>query len=213
MKSLKRVLKALLITVLAYLLQACVMNHLAVRGVTGSVLFAALAILTVSCGKKYAFCASCLIGMMMECMLANVPALYLIAYPVITMLCAQPFADMTDRQLERRRMLIETRRARRGQTGGKEHWWSRLGSQNRDGDLPAHLRIPLCAALMDFVLNAVLCAYMYLIGEEITLLHGARVAASVLYTAALTVVLMVPVRLFLGMYPRRKKRIKGGDVL
>ena len=79
MKSLKRALKALILTLLAYLAQACVMKYLTFQGIHGSVVFAVLAIIIVSCGKKYAFCASCLIGMMMECMLASVPALYVIA--------------------------------------------------------------------------------------------------------------------------------------
>ena len=211
MKSLKRGLKALLITALAYLIQVCVLRHLPVAGVTGSVIFAALAVLTVSCGKKYAFCSSCLTGMVMECMLSPVPALYAIAYPVIAMLGAQMFADMSDRQLERRRMLNENRRSRLAETGAKEHWWSRFFLQYREGNLPAHLRIPLCAAVMDLMLNAVMCVYMYLIGQDIGFLHIARIFASVAYTSALAVVIMVPLRFFLGMYPKRRKVDKGGE--
>ena len=211
MKSLKRGLKALLITALAYLIQVCVLRHLPVAGVTGSVIFAALAVLTVSCGKKYAFCSSCLTGMVMECMLSPVPALYAIAYPVIAMLGAQMFADMSDRQLERRRMLNENRRSRLAETGAKEHWWSRFFLQYREGNLPAHLRIPLCAAVMDLMLNVVMCVYMYLIGQDIGFLHIARIFASVAYTSALAVVIMVPLRFFLGMYPKRRKVDKGGE--
>ena len=195
MKELKKGGKALLLTVLAYLIQACVMQHLAIGTVTGSMLFTMLAILTVSCGKKYAFCASCLIGMLMESMLSNVAALYVVAYPVITMLCAQYFADMTDRQRERRRMMSQ----------GRRHY--------RESDLPAHLRIPLCAMLMDLILNIVLCAYLYLTGVDITMLHVGRVLAGVLYTGALAVIVMGPVRYFLGMYPHRRKRDKGGELL
>ena len=43
MKALKRALKTLIITVLAYLIQACVMKYLPFRGVNGSVVFAAMA--------------------------------------------------------------------------------------------------------------------------------------------------------------------------
>lgn len=194
MKELKKGLKVLTITLAAYLIQACVMGHLDIGGVKGSVLFAALAILTVSCGKKYAFCASCIIGMLMESMLSNVDALYVIAYPVITMVCAQFFADMSDRQRERRRML-----------NGNRH--------RREGDLPALLRIPLCAGLMDLILNIVLCAYLYLTGVELGFIHIARALLSVLYTGALSILLMFPTRYFLGMYPHRKKRKKGGELL
>ena len=205
MKEIKRGLKALLLAVLAYLTQACVMGYRAVDGVTGSVMFAVLAILTVSYGKKYAFCASCLIGMLTECMLSGVNALYLIAYPVITMLCAQAFADMSDRKRERRRNRIVSRL----QDGKK-----RKLSPRREGDLPAHLRVVLCAGLMDLILNIALCAYMYLIGVEITFTHVRRAAAAVAYTAAIAFVLMVPLRAFLGMYPRRRRQTdKGGELL
>ena len=211
MKALKRALKALIVTLLAYLTQACVMKYMTFQGIYGSVVFAVLSIIIVSCGKKYAFCASCLTGMMMECMLASVPALYVIAYPVITMFAAQTFADMSDRQLERRRMLNENRRSRLAETGAKEHWWSRFFLQYREGNLPAHLRIPLCAAVMDLMLNVVMCVYMYLIGQDIGFLHIARIFASVAYTSALAVVIMVPLRFFLGMYPKRRKVDKGGE--
>ena len=212
MKSLKRALKALIVTLLAYLTQACVMKYLTFQGIYGSVVFAVLSIIIVSCGKKYAFCASCLIGMMMECMMSSVPALYVIAYPVITMFAAQSFADMSDRQLERRRVIIEGRQALISEGKGKDHWWQHLMLRYRDSDLPPVVRIPLCAALMDFLLNAVLCAYMYLIGEELTLTHVGRILVSLLYTAALALILMVPLRYVLGMY-RRKKPREGGELL
>ena len=212
MTALKRALKALLVTLLAYLVQACVMKYLTVQGIHGSVIFAALSIIIVSCGKKYAFCASCLIGMMMECMLSSVPVLYVIAFPVITMFAAQTFADMSDRQLERRRVIIESRQVRISEGKGKEHWWQRFMLRYRDSDLPPVVRIPLCAALMDFLLNAVLCAYMYLIGEELTLLHAGRILVSMLYTAFLALILMVPLRYVLGMYRKRKVR-EGGELL
>ncbi len=216
MKELKKGLKALLITVLAYLIQVCVMEHLAIggdAGITGSVLFAAIAILTVSCGKKYAFCASCIIGMLMESMLSVVQGLYVIAYPVIAMLAAQFFADMSDRQRERRRMLNDGRRSRRGEQSVRIRWWTKLIHYQREGDLPAHLRIPLCAAFMDLILNIVMIAYMYLIGIDLSFTHLARALVSVLYTAALSILLMIPARYFLGMYRRRKKRDKGGEML
>ena len=195
MKEFKKALRALLLALLAYLVQACVMEYLTVSGVTGSVLFAVLAIITVSYGKKFAFCASCIIGMCMESMLSQVQALYVVAYPVITMICAQFFADMSDRQRERRRMLRQGR-----------------GHGGREGDLPALLRIPLCAGLMDLLLNIVLCAYMYLIGVELSFLHAARALISLIYTIGLAAALMIPARYYLGMYPKRRpQRAQGGD--
>ena len=212
MKPLKRALKALLVTLLAYLTQACVMKYLTVQGIHGSVVFSALSILIVSCGKKYAFCASCLIGMMTECMAASVPALYVIAYPVITMFAAQSFADMSDRQLERRRVTIENLRARVSEGKGKEHWWHHFMLRYRDSDLPPAVRIPVCAALMDFLMNTLLAVYMYLIGEELTLLHVSRILGSTVYTVILSLILMVPLRYVLGMY-RKRKPLEGGELL
>lgn len=212
MKPLKRALKVLLLTVAAYLVQVCVMRYFTVRSVVGSVIFAVLAVIVVTCGKKYAFCASCIIGMMMECMLSNsnVPSLYVIAYPAITMLCAQTFADMTDRQLEQRRLAYERRQVRISQGQGRKHWWYSFMLRYRDADLPPVIRIPLCAGEMDFFLNLVLIAYMYLIGEEVTLIHVYRLAGSILYTMGLAAALMLPCRKLLGMYPRAK-RVQGGE--
>ena len=212
MKPFKRALKVLLLTVAAYLIQVCVMRYFMVRSVVGSVIFAVLAVIVVSCGKKYAFCASCIIGMMMECMMANsnVPSLYVIAYPAITMLCAQTFADMTDRQLEQRRLNYERRQVRISEGRGKKHWWYSLMLRYRDADLPPMVRIPLCAGEMDMFLNLVLIVYMYLIGEDLTLIHLTRLAGSVVYTMALAWALMFPLRAFLGMYPKRR-RAQGGD--
>lgn len=217
MKALKKGLKVLLITVLAYLIQVCVMEHLAIAGVMGSVIFAALAILTVSYGKKYTFCASCIIGLMMESMLSNVPALYVIAYPLISMLSAQAFADLNERQRERRTMHSSEREYKRQ---GKKYASSKLGKtllKVKDfftkEELPAHLRIPLCAALMDLLFNLVLCVYMYLIGVEMGFYHVWKVFVSVIYTVIISLMLMVPVRYFLGMYRRRSKQRKGGGLL
>lgn len=211
MKPLKRALKAFLMILLAYLFQVCAMRYLTVGSVHGSVVFAVLAVIIVSCGKKYAFCASCLAGMMMECMTASVPALYAIAYPAITMFAAQSFADMSDRQRERRRVLRESRQTQVGGGKGKERLLRYFTSRYRDTDLPPLVRIPLCAGLMDFLLNTVLAVYMYLIGEELTLLHAGRILISLVYTVALALLLMLPLRSALGMYRRRKPR-EGGDM-
>ena len=212
MKALKRALKALLITVLAYLLQACVMKYLLFRGIVGSVVFAALAIIIVSCGKKYAFCAACLIGMMTESMLSNVPALYAIAYPVIVMFSAQYFADMSDRQLERRRVRAENHQLAISEGKRKEHWWNRFLLRYRETDLPPIVRIPLCAGVMDLMMNIVLIVYLYLIGEDWSLGNLGRALISALYTTVLALLLMVPCRYVLGMYRRRKKE-EGGELL
>lgn len=187
MRELKKGLKVLLLTLAAYLLQACVMQYLSIGGVTPNLLFVWLAVLTVSYGKKYTFCASCLLGILMESMLSSVKGLYLISYPAIAMLCAQFFADMSESQRQKR---FEKHR--------KNH-------AVRESDLPVIIRIPCCAAVMELILSVVLCAYLYLIGVEITIQHVMRVLLSALLTGALALLLMHPVRTLLGMHPRREK--------
>ncbi len=184
MNLFKRPLKALLLTLAAYLMDVCLMPYLTVSGISGSMSFAVISILTVSYGKKAAFVSGAIIGLLMECMLSSVPVVYLLMYPVIASLCAQFFADMSDRQRERRRTV--------------EH--------KRDYDLPPFIRIVACAALSAVLMHTVNLVYGYLSGHGITVGHIMRALASVLYTIALAVVLMLPVRYFLGIYGTRKER-------
>lgn len=212
MNEFKRALKALLLTLLAYLIQACVMKHLQITGVSGSVVFAVIAVLTVSYGKKYTFCASCIIGLLMESMLSNVPAFYVIAYPVVSMVWAQVFADKNDRQRERKRMYSEAKRHRRE---GKKPLHLPLGKVRRylkRRGMPAHLRIPLCAVMMDLLMNGIYLVYMYLIGVEFSWAHIVRPLVSILYTGGIAALWMVPLRAFLGMYKGRKEKQKGGEL-
>ena len=80
----------------------------------------------------------------------------------------------------------------------------------RDSDLPPVVRIPLCAGIMDLLLNMTLNAYLYLIGEELTMVQVFRALGSTVYTMGLALVLMVPFRALLGMYRRRKRQEGGG---
>ena len=188
-------LKVLFLTLFAYLFQACAMQYLTFGSVAASIPFVTLAVFTVSLGKKYTFCASCIIGIFTECMLSNIPVMYLVAYPIIAMLCAQAFADKSERQREKQ---LEKKMNRK--TGKGRPLFSRWGQR----DLPAHVRIPLCAMMMDLIWHVVMCIYMYLIGVDITGTHFSRMFYGVMYTGAAAVVLMIPMRLFLGMYKRKK---------
>ncbi len=176
---------------LVYLLQATVMNYLPVGGVTGSLIFAYLAVILVSCGKKSVFIASCVIGILMESMLSMVDSLYIICYPLITMLWAQAFCDMTDRQRERKEMLHPNR--------------------HRE-DLPAFVRIPLSAVCMNLTMQAVNLGYVYLAGNNITFGHVQRTVLQTGYTCLLALLVAIPVRFALGMYkkPPEVKPEEGG---
>ncbi len=176
---------------LAYLIQATVMNYLPVGGVSGSILFAYLAVILVSCGKKSVFIASSIIGILMESMLSMVDSLYIICYPLLTMLWAQVFCDMTDRQRERREMLHPNR---------------------RQEDLPVFVRIPLSAVCMCLSMQVVNLGYVYLIGNSITAIHISRALIQTLYTAALSLIIALPVRMALGMYKKRASETQEGGL-
>lgn len=183
----RKLIRAFVVTLLFYLLQVCAMQHLKIYGVVGNLPAVAIAILTVSYGKKYAFGASCLIGILLEAMTASVGGLYVVVYPVVSMLFAQLFADMSDEKRERR-MLRQS------------------DSKKVQGDRNPHVRIPLNAMCIAAGLEFIFLLYVTLSGADLTLRLIARALVTVLYTGALAVLLMVPVRMFLGMYGGRVRR-------
>ena len=188
----RKLVAALPGSVLVYLLQACVMQYLPLYGVNGDLTYAYLAVLLVSCGKKTVFCASCMIGMLMETTLSSVNGLYVICYPLITMLWAQAFADRNDRQRERREMQHPNR---------------------RQEDLPPFLRIGLSAAAMSATMQVVLLGYVYLAGSPLDMGHASRALAQVLYCTALSLGIALPIRMLFGMYRRVKTAEEEGGNL
>ncbi|MBQ7455576.1 MAG: hypothetical protein IJS53_03960 [Clostridia bacterium] len=183
-----RAIKAFLLTLLAYLLQVSVMQHLKIGGVAANLAAVNIAIITVSLGKKHAFCTSCLTGILLEAMTASVGGLYAVLYPVVSMLFAQVFADMSDEKRERRMLR---------QSDGRRI----------KGDMNPHLRIPLCAVCITASLEAIFLVYASLSGTELALsrLIG-RAVLTVVYTGVLAVLVMAPARWYLGMYGRRVRR-------
>lgn len=190
--TLRKMIVVLPGAVLFYLLQACVMGYFPIDGVVGNILWAYLAVVIVSCGKNGAFCAAAIIGMLMEAMLSSVNGLYIICYPLITMAWAQVFADMTDRQRERRATLHPDR---------------------RQTDLNAPARIALAAACMALTMNVVQMMYVYLSGISLTFGHFYRAFLAIAYTVGLAMALMMPLRIALGMYRRPKPEFRGGEML
>ena len=183
----KRILKALFITLLFYLLQTCLMSHLKISGVVACLPASAIAILTVSYGKKYAFGSSCLFGILYEATAASVGGLFVIVYPVFAMLFAQVFADMSDEKRER--LILR-------QSAGKKY---------KDEMNPV-LRIILDSICITAALEAVFTAYVTLAGTDLTLRLILRVIGAAIYTGALTVLLAYPVRRFLGVRRTRIRR-------
>lgn len=184
----RKVIKAFLLTILFYLLQVCVMQHLKVFGVVGNLLAVNIAIATVSLGKKYAFGTSCLTGILLEAMTSSVGGLYVVLYPVFGMLFAQVFADMSE---EKREKLL----LRQSDTQKKIK-----------GDMNPHLRIPLNAMCVAAGIEVICLFYVTLSGTEISSILFARSVASVLYTGILAVITMFPARAFLRMYGGKVRR-------
>ena len=183
----RKVLKAFVLTLIAYLFQVCFMPYLKIGGVIGNLAAVCIAILTVSLGKKYAFCSSCAIGILMDVMTTSISGLYAVLYPVISMVFAMVFADMSDERREIRR------------------------NRNKDSrDMNPHIRIPLNAMAICMALEVILLTYTTLSGTQLTWHHIGRVLLAILYTGALSLVLMWPVRAWLGMYGGRVERATYG---
>ena len=163
------------------------MPYLAVSQNWGSLLFAWLAVATVTLGKKYTYCISLLYGILLECTLGSITLFYLIAYPVISMLFAQAFADMSEEKREERRT---------------------LNTRKRQDDLPALLRIPLFALCADSMLHAALIIYETLSGSPLTWAHIGHALGGIALTLLCTVIIMIPCRALLGMYVNHQKRVK-----
>ncbi len=214
MKQLVRPLRVVFLTFLSYLLDVCVMRHLSIGPVTASASLAGIAIITVSYGRKAAFCAGCIIGILMECMLSSVPVLYLLSYPIISMLCAQWFADLSDRQRERRKLAVAMGRQEHETTRFQALFVNKVASFfkravqffRRDDNMNPYLRIPLCALTSSVIFNAVLMVYGYISDFGLDGGHVMRGLMSCVYTTVLSLILMLPYRYVLRLVGRGRRR-------
>ncbi len=200
-------LKVLLMILLFFLLQTTVMPHLKISGIMPNLLMVIIAILTVSYGKLYAFIAGALIGVILEAMSFSIPLFYLIIYPVLALLCAQVFADMSDIKREMRRIREAQRQSEAAAEIKAPFLKKKLRLRiRRDSphDLNAHLRILLNALMLVALYEGVMLVYIALSGISIGFIHFLRIFNTLLYTAACCI-LMFPVRSFLGLYKRRRK--------
>ena len=178
-----KALKFLLLTALCYLLQATVPYYIQILDVAPNLALAIIAVVTVAMGRKYTFFMSTIVGYLLEIMMGELTYMSLILYPVCCMLGAIAFSDKSARKLEEER------------STGK-----------RTGNLPAHLRTPLCALLSTGVFEFVNVFYIYLNGVTIDAGHILRALLAVVYTAALAGLLQFPIRWWLGIYKLQKAR-------
>ena len=173
--------KFFLVVLLGYLLQACVMPYLKVGGVTPSLLLAVVAIVTVGYGRLRALWVGAIYGILTETMMPSLTLLNLALYPVSAAFMSMFFADKSEKRLEYERS---------------------LGKAGRN--VNPYLRTLGCAAMNVLLYEIVNVFYMYLSGAELSMTMLYDSLADVLGTTALTAVIMLPVRRFLGF--RRLRR-------
>lgn len=176
-----KLLKAFILTLLAYLLQATTAQPIAIGGVAPNIALALIAVATVCLGRKYTFMMSLTVGYLLEIMLPALDYINLLAYPVCSMLGALAFSDKSERKLEEER------------TQGK-----------RGKQWNAHIRTPLCAGLSVTVFEAVNLMYTYLSGVALDLPHIGRALWDIVYTMALAGIFQFPIRWWMGTYKLRK---------
>ena len=200
-------LKVLLLILLFFLLQTTVMPHLKIAGIMPNLLMVIIAIMTVSYGKLYAFISGALVGIILEAMSYSIPLFYLLIYPVLALLCAQVFADMSDIKREMRR-IREAQRQSELAAEIKAPFLKRKIRfslrRNSPHDLNAHLRILLNALMLVLLFEGIMLVYVALSGVAITMTLILRVIYTTAYTA-LCCLLMFPVRAWLGLYKRRQR--------
>lgn len=203
-----KLLRVLLLIFLFYLLQTSVVPHLKVFGVMPNLLMVVIAIMTVSYGKQYAFITGAVIGIMLEAMAVSIPLFYVIIYPVLALLCAQVFADMSDVKREMRRIREAQRQSEAAADIKAPYARRRIRlsiRRNSPYDMEPHLRILLNALMLTALYEGIMLIYVALGGVPVGFSHIQRALIAMVYTGA-ACVLMFPTRAFLGMYRMRRYR-------
>lgn len=170
-----RQVKLLLVILLGYLAHVSIMPYISIGGVSPSLLLAVTAIVTVGYGLIHGLWIGMFYGIVMEIMLPTVQMLNLLFYPVSALLCGVFFADRSAAQLQYARS---------------------IGKRGRN--ISPLIRTVLCAAVNTLIYEAVNLVYMYLSGAELSSVLIQRALTDVLMTSALTLIIMLPVRKFLG---------------
>lgn len=173
--ALMRQVRLGVVVLLGYLLQVCVMPYFQIQDVTPSLIYAVIAIVTVGYGRIRALWVGIVYGVITEVMLPSVEMLNLALYPISALFCSAFFADKSETQLEYER------------------------SNGKPGrNTSPYLRSVLCCAVNVLIYEIVNVFYMSLGGSDITGAVLGRSVVNILYSTALTGVLALPVRRFLG---------------
>ena len=161
---------------LTYLFHVCVMPDIRFFDVKPNLILAVLGIVAVCYEKKKTFWYGAVMGILLEVMQPTTPMLSLLLYPIIASLSMLIFSDKSMKQLEYERGL--------GRPGRNRSPW---------------VRTPLCAAFATAVYEVVNIAYVYLNGSAIDVTHVLRGLTDAVFTTLLALLLMAPVRRFLGI--------------
>ena len=177
-----RQLRLLIVLMLGYLFQVCVMPSFPIADVTPSLIYAIIAIVTVGYGKLRALWAGAFYGIILETMMPTISLFNLALYPISALFCSAFFSDRSETQLEYERS---------------------LGRPGRNWN--PYLRTPLCCMLNVLIYEVVNIAYMYLGGNPPTPDVLGRAAVNILYSTALCMALAWPVRRVLGFRRLREE--------
>lgn len=197
-QAVRHQIRFFLILLLGYLCQVCIIPYIQIGDVTPNLLYVVIAIVTVGYGKLRAFWAGGLYGIIMETMLpAGLSMLNLLMYPIGAVFVSIFFADKSEKKLEEERSI--------GRPLTRTHdlisrlttlgdWIKGAPGQNAN----PYIRTPLCAAVNVLIYEVINLVYIYLGGAEMSMAHYSRALTNIIATTILTILLMVPVRRFLG---------------
>ena len=171
----------LLLTILGYFFEVCVMPYVKIFGITPNLLYVVIGIVTVAYGKLRAFWVGLTYGLLMQIMIPSVTYLNLALYSLTTLFCSFAFADKPLKTLEYERVVNRRRK-----------------------ELPAWLRSVLCTMLNTLVYETVQITYIYLGGSLLTVHHFLRGIADVFCTGILCLILQFPLRI--AILGRRRTR-------
>ena len=161
---------------LGYLLQVCFMPYIRIYGVTPSLLYANIAIVTVAYGRIQALWAGLIYGFLTEIMTPAIPFFHLALYPISSLFVSFVFADKSLRRLQMDRAL-----------------------KKQPHEIPPFLRTVFCAMTNVLVYETLNVAYIYLQGTDLDSGHILRALWNVLFTGGLTALVAFFIRpLILG---------------
>ena len=167
----RRYLALGLITLFGYLCEVCVMPYIRPFDISPNLLFVVIGVVTVAYGKLRAFWVGVVYGLLMEIMLPSVTFVNLAMYPVSTLFCSFAFADKPLKTLEYERAVNKKKK-----------------------EMPAWLRTVLCTALNTLVYEVINLTYIYIGGNQLTLIHFLRSFGDIILTSLLCLILLVPLR-------------------